>query len=222
MIETHSKDSRETERYEVVTRKAYNHNPRDVQGTAIERLKAHADTEISNEDGTTMNCGVFTDLIHVCNYISEVEDIKEHRVYPAICSLGRDRCYHDFKHNGDRDVFTDIAHLIGVGKRSIDNPSKMSFATVKMPIFDDVRSTKFHTTKQTLAIAMETAKTSGILTSQLNLYHTLVGLKYMVENEPDYILIADKPLFVDVLRPLRKADNILKDRREQLQSWMGV
>jgi hypothetical protein len=44
----------------------------------------------------------------------------------------------------------------------------------------------------------------------------------MVENEPDYILIADKPLFVDVLRPLRKADNILKDRREQLQSWMGV
>lgn len=206
----------------VSSRESYNYEPeRDAQGTAIERLKAHADIVIPKDEATTMNCAIFTDLMYVCNYICAVENIKERRVYPAICSLGRDRCYHKMKVNHG-DIFTDIAELVKIGRLSIGRPSKMDASMHGTPIFNDVRTTKFRTTKQTLAIAVETSSDYGVKTSDLNLYHTLTGLKYITENESKYILIADEDVVKDVLRRLTKADNALTDRRERLQSWMGI
>lgn len=210
------------ERGEVVTREAYNHPPRDAQGTVIERMKAHASTEITREDLATMNCAIFIDLVDVCAFIEDAEKLGNDRAYPALCDLGRDRCYHEFKRNDNRDVFSDITEMVSIGKRSVDSPSKRAAARTPMSIFDDVHTTKFRTTKQTLAIAVDHAKEIGIRTSHLNLYHALVGLKYLVENEPDYILLAEKTLFVDALRPLIKADRILNERRELLQVWMAI
>ena len=204
----------------IATRKAYSYEPkRDTQGTAIDRLRSHADMVIANEDATTMNCGVFTDLLYVCNYIRTAENIKEKRVYPALCSLGRDRCYHEMKVNGG-DVFTDIADMVKIGRMSIDNTSMMDDTLGGITIFKDVKTVKFRTTKQTLEIAVENAGDYGIKASDLNLYHTLAGLKHIVNNEPDYILLADKPVIKDTLQRLTRADNVLADNRERMRSWL--
>lgn len=207
---------------EPIYRAAHNYEPmRDAQGTIIKRLKDHASAEITREDFATMNCAVFTDLIDVCGFIEDIEKLGDDRAYPALCDLGRDRCYHAFKRDGG-DVFSDIAKMVSIGKRAIDSPSKRAAARTPVSIFNDVRTEKFRTSKQTLAIAVEHAKGRGIRTSHLNLYHALTGLKYLVENEPEYILLAEKPLIEDALRPLQKADIILEERRAQLQSWMAI
>lgn len=205
---------------EVATRGSYSYEPeRDAQGTAIERVKAYARTEISNEDGTTMNCGIFTDLMYVCNYISDVEHIKERRVYMALCTLGRDRCCSEFQTNGS-DVFTDISRLMSVGRRAVDDPLKMKITRTHVPIFDDIHTKKFRTSKQILAKSVDRANECAVKTSHMNLYYTLVGVKYLVENDPDYILFADTPLFTDVLRPLLKVDKILSKRRDMIFNIM--
>lgn len=206
----------------VVNREAYDYVPRYAQGSLIERMKVHASTEITREDFSTMNCAVFTNLLDVCSFIEETEKIGYDRAYPALCDIGRDRCYHEFKRNGERDVFSDIADLISTGRKSIDNKSKRSAARCHISIFDDVRSAKFRTTKQTVAIAVEHSKDRGIKTSHMNLYYTLVGLKYLTENEADYILLSEKILFRDTLYQLVKANETLNERRKLLQSVMTI
>lgn len=205
---------------EVATRGSYSYEPeRDAQGTAIERMKAHADVVIAKDDATTMNCGIFTELLYVCNYIRAAENIKEKRVYPAMCSLGRDRCYHEMKVNGG-DAFTDLADMIKIGRMSIDNTSMMDDALGGIAIFKDVKTMKFRTSQQSLAIAVENAGEYGVKTSDLNLYHTLMGLKYIVNNEPDYILLADKPVIKYTLQRLTMADDVLARHSERMNSWL--
>lgn len=194
--------------------------PRDEQGTVISQMKEHASTEIPNEDSTTMNCAIFTDLEYICNFIGVKEGIREERVYPALRFVGYNKCYHEFKTNGS-DVFSDIAHFIEVGKLSL-NPSKMSVAKACLPIFNDTHTKKYRAQKKVLAVAVEHANACGILTSSLNLYHTLRGLKYITENEPDYILLSDNPIFEDALRVLNRVDKNLLGRLSQLKSWMDV
>ena len=204
-------------------RRAYNYEPeKDASGEALEWVKAHAKEEITREDQASMNCGIFTDLQHVCNYIGDVEKINAERTYVALCVKGRNHCYHKMKANNDRDVFTDIAEQVSRGKRAIDSPSKRVVAASSMAIFFDVQSTKFHTDRQTLKIAVEESKKCGVKTAHLNLYWTLTGLKYIVDNDPMYYLYKDEPLFDDALRPLIKADRILNERMAQLQSWMDI
>jgi hypothetical protein len=155
-------------------------------------------------------------------YIEDIEELGNNRAYPALCNIGRDRCYHEFKRSGERDVFTDLADVMTIGRRAIDSPEKRRAVRNSTPIFNDVHTSKFRTTKQTLAIAVEHTKKCGIKTSHMNLYYTLVGLKYLVENESDYILLADKTLFKRALLPLVEANEILDERKHLLQVWMAI
>lgn len=206
----------------VTHREAYSYEPdRDAQGEGIHWLKAHAGAEITREDQASMNCGIFTDLVDVCNYIGEVETINAQRLYIALCVKGRNLCYHEAKVNRI-DVFTDIEEQVSRGKQAIDSPSKRAVARQAFSIFNDVKSVKFNTDRQTQKVAVDESKKCGIRTSHLNLYWTLTGLEYIVENESTYNLLADEPLFEDALRPLRKTNMILEERRDMLKAWMAI
>lgn len=207
---------------EATYREAYDYEPdRDAQGEGIAWLKAHASAEITREDQASMNCGIFIDLLDAINYISDIEEINTNRAYVALCVKGRNRCYHEMQTN-QGDVFVDIAEYVSKGKRALDSPSKRAIARDTFTIFNDVKSTKFHTDRQTLKIAVDESKKCGVKTSQLNLYWCMVGLKYIIEDESMYQQYADKPLFEDALRPLWKADKILEERRGMLQAWMAI
>ena len=201
---------------------AFYHAPdRDLQGEGMEWIKAHANTEITREDSASMNCAIFVDLEEVCNYIGDVEKINQARVYVALCVKGRNRCYHEMQVNRG-DVFTEIEKQVSRGKRAIDSPSKRAIARQTFSIFNDVRSTKLNTDKQTRKIAVDYGKMGGIKTSHLNLYWTLTGLEYILENDFMYNTLANKPLFEDALIPLRKANEILEERRNMLNAWMAI
>ena len=196
------------------------HN-RDAQGEGIAWLKAHATAEITREDQASINCGIFVDLEEACNYIGDVEQINAQRLYVALCVKGRNRCYYAAKDNGG-DVFTDIEEQVSRGKRAIDSPSKRAAARQSVSIFNDVRSVKFNTDRQTRKIAVDYSKMGGIKTSHLNLYWTLTGLKYIIENDAMYQIYVDKPLFEDALRPLIRANQILEERRTMLNLLMDI
>lgn len=198
-----------------------NEPPRDAPGELIDWLKDHANTEITREDQASMNCGIFTDLEDTINYIGEVENINPSRLYVALCVKGRDQCYHISKVNRG-DVFTDIEEQVSRGKRSLSSPSKRAIARQAYTLFNDVKSTKFNTDKQTQKISVEYGKKGGIKTSHLNLYWTLTGLKYILKNEPSYMLYQGEPLFEDALIPLNKANINLNERRDMLNAWMAI
>lgn len=207
---------------DAVYREAFAFDPaRDAQGEVVAWLKAHAADEITREDNASMNCAVYTDLEDVCNLIGDIEKINSQRLYVALCVKGRNLCYHEAKINHG-DVFTDIEYQVSRGKRSIDSPSKRAEAKRSVDIFNDVRSKKFHTDKQTRKIATDYSKMAGTKTSHLNLYWMLTGLSYLVENEQTYIDIGKSSLFEDALKPLIKANKILEERRDMLNAWMDM
>lgn len=203
-------------------REAYDYEPdRDAPGEGIAWLKSHAAAEITREDHASMNCGIFTDLEEVCNFIGDIENISAPRLYVALCVKGRNRCYHEALANHG-DVFTDIEYQVSRGKRAIDSPSQRAIARQALSIFNDVKSTKFDTDRQTQKIATDYSKMGGIKTSHLNMYWTLTGLKYIIEDETMYRSYADKPLFEDALRPLIRANTILEERKNMLNMWMDI
>jgi hypothetical protein len=193
----------------------------EAQGEAVERLQKYAAEEITREDYATMNCAIFTDLIYACNYIGEVNAVKEHQVYPALRRIGQERCYHAYRVNGNRDVFSETAKYLSIGRRSLD-PMKQEAVRVSAPIFNDVHTKKFSSSRQAVKISADSSTEWKIQTSHLNLYHALTGLQYVVINEPDHAEIMDEPIFDDPLRVLRKANMRLNGRKEQLKAWMGI
>jgi hypothetical protein len=200
----------------------YNAPDRDAQGTALDKIKHFANLEITREDQATVNCGIFTDLSYVCNYIGVVEKVKPHQAYLGLAVIGLDRCYHEYKANNDYDIFTDIGDMVKVGMLAIGNLSLMGVASESIELFHDVKVVKLHTTRQAAKITSDLAKDYGIRTSNLHLYHSLKGLEYIVNNEQPYINQQDEPLFEDALRPLRRADRLLEGRRDLLKAWMGI
>lgn len=203
-------------------REAFSHEPdRDAPGEGIEWLKAHANTTITREDQASMNCGIFTELVDACNYIGDVEHINAQRLYIALGAKGRNLCYHEMKVNRG-DVFTDIEEQVSRGKRAIHSPSKRAAARATFDIFNNMKSTKFNTDKQTQKVAVDESKKCGVKTSHLNLYWTLTGLEYIVNDEPMYMCYQDEPLFEEALHPLKKADIFLNERRDMLRTWMDI
>ena len=194
----------------------------EFQGEAIERLQKYAGKEISREDFTTMNCAIFTEITEVCHFISEVNCIvSTDRVYTGLCKVGRDKCYSAYKHNSNRDVFTDIAKHISTGRKSL-NASKRAAARTNIHIFNDVSTKKFGVHDDDAGLVHRIAGAWRVQTSHLNLYHALTGLKYIMENEPDYILLRDEPLFDVPLQKLTMANIMLNERSELLKAWMGI
>ena len=194
----------------------------DAQGEAIEQLQRYANKEITREDFTTMNCAIFTEIIEVCHFISEVNAISSvDRVYMGLCAVGRDKCYSAYKHNGNRDVFTQITKYVSEGRKSF-NASKRAVARTDIPIFNDVHSKKFGTSVDEAGLVHKIAGAWRIQTSHLNLYHALTGLKYVVGNEPDYIEVSHESLFDVPLQKLTSANMTLNERAEMLHAWMGI
>lgn len=194
----------------------------EAQGEVIERLQEYANKEISREDFTTMNCAIFTEIVEVCHFISETNAISSvDRVYTGLCAIGRDKCYSVYKHNGNRDVFSKIAGYVSEGRKSL-NASKRAVARTDITIFNDVHSTKYGSSIDEAGLVHKIAGAWRIQTSHLNLYHALTGLKYVTENEPDYIEVSDDPLFDVPLQKLTRANMTLNERNEMLQAWMGI
>lgn len=194
----------------------------EAQGDAIERLQKHAAKEITREDFTTMNCASFKNLKYVCNFIGETECIDStDRVYTGLCAIGRDKCYSAYRHNGNRDVFSEIAKYVSIGKTSM-NMAKQEFADVSVPLFDYVDYKKLGTSIDESGLVGKIAGKWKIQKSHLNLYHALTGLKYITENEPTYIEARDQPLLDDPLRVLTTANMKLNNRRDVLQALMGI
>lgn len=181
-------------------------------GEYIEQMKESATTKIPSADAATMNCSTFNNFMYVCNFISAEENINRDRVYPALRLLGYNHCYHEYKLNGS-DIFSDIHTLVAKCATSFDNDA-MWFASKGHSFFVGAHTKVYKVHRQTVAIVVKRAAECGVKTSNLNLYHALRGLKLLVENEPDYILLKDKNIFADSLGVLDKADkSLLKQRR---------
>lgn len=196
---------------------------RDPQGMAIERLQKHANKEISREDFTTMNCAILPDLINMCGHLKETHNIDSiDRVYTGLCYLGRKRGYHAYMQNGKRDIFGDIAELVRIGRTSL-NAAKMTAANTPINLFDmHLRTEKLGTSVDENGLLKKLAGSWRIQKSHLNLYHALTGLKYIVEDEPEYILVRDNPVIDDPLRLLTRANMRLNDQKAMLQAWMAI
>lgn len=196
---------------------------RDEQGSVIERLKSFASEEISREDFTTINCAILPDITNMCGHLGAAHNIKSvDRVYTGLCKLGRVRCYHEYRVNGNHDVFSDISKLIMTGKTSLSE-SKRNVANTPTLIFDNhLHTKKFGISIDDYGLIKKLSDNWMVRMSHLNLYHALTGLKHIVDNEPDYILIRDEPIIDDPLRVLSKANRMLNDRRTMLKAWMTI
>ena len=82
--------------------------------------------------------------------------------------------------------------------------------------FDGVKSVNFRIHSDAIAIAAKDAQASGVKVSELNLYNTLEGLKLLVDNEPDYILMRDEPMFT---KPL---DDFVSMKKSIRYKWLGI
>lgn len=205
---------------DVQIRPAYDTEPdRKPQGFYINQMKEHATTEILNDDATSVRGSSFSDFTYVCNYISACENIRRDRVYLALRMIGYNMCYHEAKENGG-DIFSDLTELIDVCSKSIDRAT-MRISSENYTIFDDVKDKPYRILKTVNAVIKKQSIECGIKTADINLYHALRGLKVLVDNEPDYILLADAEVFVDALRPLQRANKSLLLRKAILTAVVG-
>lgn len=194
---------------------------RDPQGSYIDRMKGYAEEEIPNDEATTMNCATYTHLKSILNLISEVSDIREDRVYPALRTLGYNKCYHEMKLARGEDVFSDIGRFVSVCRASGDT-SKMLVGQKKIELFVDVKTKKYRVTKSVHEVAIKQAKQGGVNTSHLNLYHVLHGLTVLIENEPTYSLMIEYPVVMNALGRLNDADKSLMCHRAMIEAVAGL
>jgi len=198
----------------------YNDPAKEPQGYCIEQMKEYAKTVIPNEDATTMNCATFDDFGTIFGIIEDESHIRYDRVYPALRHTGMMKCYSEFKHNGG-DVLSDMKECLRTCKRS-GKLAARQVADQQSPIFTDMHTRKYRVSKQSNEGAIDLAKSCGINTSHLNLYHALHGLKRLVENSPTYFLGDEYESIEDALRHLRKAENAISANRDMLRAWMGI
>jgi len=184
-------------------------------GEYIEQMKESAITKIVNTDAASMKCATFNDFEFVCNFISVQEDIVRDRVYPALRLLGYNKCYHKYKTDGS-DVFSDIHILTSRCATSFDMDA-MWFASKGHSFFIETTMKVFRVHKQTATIAVKRANECSIRTADLNLYHALYGLKVLMENEPEYILLRDKNIFTSSMKVLDNANKSLSKQKSILE-----
>lgn len=186
MIETHSKDSRKTERYEVATREAYNYEPdKDVQGDDIEFIKHYASTKIKEADAERMKCSMIQEIVRMCRVISDMEnDISQSKIYAAFVVRGINIRYHDMK-SGNQDVIYDILDHVKECQETYDK-DLMDFTTHSETLFDGARHDTVRFENTISGRAKKSAK-CGIHLSDVNLYNALAGVERFNENNPVYL-----------------------------------
>lgn len=206
------------ERYEsyhkASTKPANNYDPDRAQGGLIEQVKAYANTSIDRNESATVRCGMIASLDRVCHFIAINEGIPSTRVYPAVRVIGYNNRYHEMKNDAPDPLY----EIGGVTREAIltadieivDYVRKTNIA------FDGVKSVNFRIHSDAIAIAAKDAQASGVKVSELNLYNTLEGLKLLVDNEPDYILMRDEPMFT---KPL---DDFVSMKKSIRYKWLGI
>lgn len=207
---------------EATYRGAYDYEPsRDAQGSYIDKMKRHADEPITRDNASTMRCASFKAFDFVCRYITSTVGIKKHRVYLALRKIGADACYSEFKRNHNKDVFSEIAYLLKVESAQLTYDVMMRSDDYRKIITADTKSKVYNVDDQTSTIVVGMADGAGIRTSELNLYHAMRGLKVLIENEPQFSLIADNEIIEDVMSVLGRAERGLIAYRDDLMRLKG-
>lgn len=188
-------------------------------GEYIEQMKESAITKIANADAASMKCATFNDFKFVCNFIGVQENIVRDRVYPALRLIGYNKCYHKYKTDGS-DIFSDIHTLTSRCATSFDKDA-MWFASRGHSFFIETTMKVFRVHKQVATIATKRANECSIRTVDLNLYHALYGLKVLMENEPEYILLRDKNIFASSMIMLDNANKSLLKQKSILEIIVG-
>lgn len=190
---------------------------RDPQGTYIYKMKKYADEPITREKASTMRCASFKALDFVCRYITSTVGIRKHRVYLSLRKLGSDRCYSEFKRNHNADVFSEIAALRKIESACLNYDVMMRSEDTRRFIAADTKSKVYKVDDQVSTIVGGMADDAGIRTSELNLYHAMHGLKVLIENEPQFDMIAENEIVEDVLNVLNRAERSLVAYRDDLK-----
>lgn len=194
---------------------------RDPQGSYIDKMKRHADEPIPRDSASSMRCASFKAFDFVCRYITATVGIKKHRVYPALRKLGSDRCYNEFKRNHNTDVFSEITNLLRIESACLDYDVMMRSDDSRKIITTHTASKVYNVDDQTATIVGGMADGAGIRTSELNLYHAMHGLKVLIDNEPEFSLIADNEIIDDVMSVLGRTERSLIAYRDDLQRQRG-
>jgi hypothetical protein len=190
------------------------------QGHYIEQMKEYAETKIPREDAATMRCSSFKEFDFICKYIMRSIGIKKHRVYPALRYIGYNTCYHQMKLNGG-DVFIDIANLVKTETLTLNYDVMMRTDIQRRFINANVYNKVYKVTEQIKTIALDQADECEIRTSDLNLYHAMHGFKVLVDNEPEFFMIAENEIVDDVLRVLERTERSLSKYKDDLDRLKG-
>lgn len=198
-------------------REAYNYTPdRKSQGYYLDQMKEHAGLEIPNDEAATMKCASFRAFDFVCKYIRRTEGIRKDRVYGGLRLLGYNRCYNKMKSNFGADVFTEITRLVDDAESRLSYTNMMRTEIARG--FIDVTMTRknYRVKADVKKVALDTADAVGIRTAELNLYHAMHGVRVLIENEPDFILIRENEIITDVMQVLTRADQGLIEYKNDL------
>jgi hypothetical protein len=180
-------------------------------------MKAYGRAKIEEDDSARMQCASFTALDFVCRYITANEGIRKDRVYPGLRLLGYNWCYNEKMSNSGDDVFTEIAELRRTSDVILDYTSMTLSIETRTLIDGSLNRKLFRVAKPVQKLAIDCADSVGIRTSELNLYHAMYGVKVLVENEPDYILLRENEIIEDVMRVLRRTDQTLDGYKRELE-----
>jgi hypothetical protein len=190
-------------------REAFSSEPdRKPQGFYIDQMKSHANIEIAEEDAARMRCSSFREFDFVCRNITATTGIRKDRVYPSLRMIGYNWCYHDLKSNMG-DVFSEIEERIRTSDMVLNYDAMMQSETPRDFITTKMYRRVYRVTKPVREVALKQAEPCKIKTSDLNLYHAMSGLKVLIDNEPDFILLRENEIVEDVMRVLRRSERSL-------------
>jgi hypothetical protein len=203
---------------DVQIREAFSYEPnRKPQGYFVNQMKEYATTEITNDDAATMKGATFRAFDFVCKNITRTQVIRRDRVYPGLRMLGYNWCYNRMKSNFGEDVFTQISSLVEEVESQLNYNNMLRSEVARG--FIDVTMTKknFRVTSQAQKLSLDKADSAGLRTSELNLYYAMHGLKVLIDNEPDFILLRENEIIVDVMRVLERAESGLMGYKNELE-----
>lgn len=194
---------------DVQIREAYDSTPdRKPQGFYIDQMKSHAKIEIAEENAARMRCASFREFDFVCRNITATTGIRKDRVYPSLRVIGYNWCYHDFKSNIG-DVFSEIEERIRTSDSVLNYDAMMQSETPREFIATKTNRKVYRVTKQVREVTLKQSEPCKIRTSDLNLYHAMSGLKVLIENEPDFIMLRENEIVEDVMRVLWRSERSL-------------
>lgn len=188
---------------------------KELYNGIIEQMKDVATTKISRDDAISMRCSTFNEFVYVCKYISVKEDIRLHRVYPALRAVGYNAWYREYMLNSG-NIFSDISSLADECVLSFDMDA-MRYMSKRHTFFDKNGSDVYKVHKDTHGEAMNRAVNCCISLSDLNLYYALRGLKELIDGVPEYNLLRNKEVVATTLNILNRADKSLMRHKRFLE-----